>query len=56
MNIIRKINALICAPYIAITGNGFSSYHRHTDNLVYKLIDTVGANYYASKMMKRRNK
>lgn len=53
MKIIRTITAYICAPVIAVTGKGFSSYHRHHDTLTYLMVDTIGANILAGKMRTR---
>jgi hypothetical protein len=44
MNTVRKLNATLCIPFIAITGYEFSRDHRLYNTLVYRLVDTVHAN------------
>jgi hypothetical protein len=41
---------LACVPVLVLTGWRFSKVHRHTDDLVYFWIDTVGANYAAAQL------
>jgi len=46
----RTITAYICAPYIALTGNGFDRIHRVNNTLVYRMVNTVLANSIALKI------
>jgi hypothetical protein len=43
----RTLIAYLIAPVMAVTGRLFSRMHRVNDDLVYKFIDTVAANYLA---------
>ena len=43
----RKVNAYIVAPILAVTGRGFSRDHRINNTLLYRLVDTVAANAIA---------
>jgi hypothetical protein len=48
-SILRKATAALCIPVLRITGWRFSRHHRHNETLVYRLVDTVGANFYATR-------
>ena len=47
---VRRLIGLACVPVLVLTGWRFSKVHRHTDDLVYFWIDTVGANYAAAQL------
>lgn len=44
---IRTMNGKLLAPILRITGLRFSRIHRKTEDVVYRWIDTVGANQAA---------
>lgn len=46
----RRFMGYVAAAYLALTNKRFSKIHRMHDTVIYKLIDTVGANILANKI------